>query len=134
MNIENPEGATEAPADPRPEWWTPEHEQAAAEGWAENPANPDNAKSNTSQGEKLINAIRSAAISAQAMEIRERFVAGVLESIAPLDAEYADGEEIDRDVSLVARYVTGLADALGQYVVTGEVTALPNDAGTIDGE
>lgn len=90
--------------------------------------------------------IQNAARTALAVERRERLVASILDSLAPLDA-YADlqGGDLDdeRDVEalIASRYVTTLADALGTYIESGEITRVPSEigidadpTGTIDGE
>lgn len=71
--------------------------------------------------------LRDAALKVQAMEIRERMVASILDTLElnALDGRDTGESELDSDAIVVARYVTTLADALGQYVVTGEVTKYP---------
>lgn len=80
---------------------------------------------------------------AMAIEVRERALGAIAEMIDPIDIDYPLGiteEEIAAHVAAVARFVTGLADAVAAYVVTGSVESIPaptgdeSDAGTIDGE
>jgi hypothetical protein len=74
----------------------------------------------------MISNIRAAALKVQAMEIRREFAFAILDTLE-LDPTggYDEGTEpLDHDALIVARFVTTLADALGQYVVTGEVTTI----------
>lgn len=62
------------------------------------------------------------------IDARGRMVLAVLDIINPIDTEFTidiTEAEIDEHVRSVARFVTGLADALVTYVDSGVVEPLP---------
>lgn len=64
----------------------------------------------------------------QSVEIRQNMVSMVIDALDPIVLDYhhsTTDAEVARDVALAARFVTGLANALAEYMVIGDIKPLP---------
>ena len=82
----------------------------------------------------LLSAVREARaliVASNAQDERARLTLAVLDVIEPFDVDYPTDireSEFAGQVAGAARFVTGLADALGDYIKTGVVVPVPTPA------